>query len=172
MNYLAEYKHHMSLWDSDDSFSGDKSQGSQKSGSEDENVSDDNVDEDQTSDKNMVLATGLNPRSHLENVGEMRLKNSFQQQKESEARHDQRPTSTQEFHFPTQSSAGAAFSLDDYQDSDQMVKDLMKYHNIEHEIAGLILIEQINDCLQGGAMKVSENRNNTEAPQVTLNHPH
>lgn len=60
--------------------------------------------------------------------------------------------SAQDFHFRTQSPA-PQFGLDDYQDADQMVRDLLRFHNIEQEAAGLTLIEQINDGLLGVTIK-------------------
>ena len=41
------------------------------------------------------------------------------------------------------------FNMDDYQDSDLMVRDLLKIHKIDNQMANLSLLENINDNLLG-----------------------
>jgi len=144
-----------SLWRSESSsFLSDASLGKQ-SEPEDANVSDDNADEEDMYESNHLVferpAQGLN--SHLEGGpgAHFRFKNSFQsfqEQKGSERKASDFPRLTSPLEVLPPGS-GHFCSFDDYQDSEQMARDLLKLHNIEKKMADLTLIEQIHGTLQG-----------------------
>lgn len=140
--YMRLYNQHMNFWGSDDSSSVKSLRSNHKPAADEANVSDDNADEDGLSENNMTYAAPLN--AHLESGAALRLKNSFQQRKEG----DPRTVSQQDFYIATQSSA-APFSLDDCVEPEQMVRDILKFHNIEEQAASLTLVEEINDGLLG-----------------------
>lgn len=164
--YMRLYNQQLNFWGSDDSSSAKSQRSIHKSAADEANVSDDNGDEDGLSENNLVYAAPLN--AHLESGASIRLKNSFQQKKEGDPRKTPLvPASQQDFYVATQSSV-AGFSFEDCLEPEQMVRDILKFHNIEEQSASLTLVEEINDGLLGLAVEKPFGNSAGAQPQPTL----